>query len=266
MDTFDHRSGQHLEMDGARIYYEVRGSESDPPLLLLHGGVGDIEDFAPVVARLAGRHRLIGIDSRGHGRSTLGTSPLSYAVLQRDVARITAHLGLSRYGVIGFSDGGIVGLRLACSTPSGVERLVVIGASESIAADADTRKLLGSVTGESWRKKFPGMYAKYQALNPEPDFDAFIGALTQMWTDTSERGYPGAAVAHVTCPLLVIRGDDDHLVSRAEAVGLTERVRGAHLLNVPFAGHEAHKDQADLVMRGLNTFLAASGGAQAAAS
>lgn len=258
MNSFDHRSGQYLEIDGARIYYEVQGAQGDPPLVLLHGGVGDLEDFDAVVSRLSGRYRLIGIDSRGHGRSTLGSSSLSYAVLQIDVERITAHLSLSRYGVIGFSDGGIVGLRLACKRPSCVARLVVIGTSESIAADEDTRKLLRSVTGESWRKKFPGMYENYQSLNPAPDFDTFIGEIKKMWTDTSESGYPGDTVERIACPLLVVRGDDDHLVSRAEALGLAARVNDAHLLNVPFAGHEAHKDQADLVMLGINTFLASS--------
>lgn len=36
---------------------------------------------------------------------------------------------------------------------------------------------------------------------------------------------------------------------------LVDRVKGARLLNIPFAGHVAHVDQPELAMRGMNLFL-----------
>ena len=82
---FDHRSGQVLQIDGAIIYVEEIGDPTRFPLVLLHGGIGTMDDFSPVLATLARSFRVIGIDSRGHGRSTLGAEPLTYARLQRDV-------------------------------------------------------------------------------------------------------------------------------------------------------------------------------------
>ena len=45
MEKFNHQSGHHLAIDGAKIYYEVQGRTSDPALLLLHGGLGTTDDF-----------------------------------------------------------------------------------------------------------------------------------------------------------------------------------------------------------------------------
>ncbi|PJN95171.1 hypothetical protein CNY89_10060 [Amaricoccus sp. HAR-UPW-R2A-40] len=56
--------GRFLERDGARIRIEVTGRADGPPLLLLHGGFGSVEDFEPLAPMLAG-FRLIAMDSRG---------------------------------------------------------------------------------------------------------------------------------------------------------------------------------------------------------
>jgi pimeloyl-ACP methyl ester carboxylesterase len=161
--------------------------------------------------------------------------------------------------VVGFSDGGITALRMAAEPDSPIARLVALGADKMPKPDDPVRKLLGSVTAESWTKKFPETVALYESLNPAPDFTALIDAVVPMWLDDSGSGYPGACVRRIRCPLLAVRGDEDHLVSRASVFELVEQVRGAKLLNIPFAGHEVHKDQAELVMASVNRFLEDAG-------
>jgi pimeloyl-ACP methyl ester carboxylesterase len=65
MKTFDHDSGGYLDIDGARIYYEVTGNESSPALLVLHGGFGNLENFNTILPDLNKEFEVIGIDSRG---------------------------------------------------------------------------------------------------------------------------------------------------------------------------------------------------------
>lgn len=71
-NVFDHESGESLDTDGAKIYFEICGNPEGPPLLMLHGGFGTIEDFNIFLPGLGNDFKIIGIDSRGHGRSTLG--------------------------------------------------------------------------------------------------------------------------------------------------------------------------------------------------
>lgn len=258
--AFDHRSGDHLTLDSAKIYFEVHGDEASPPLLFLHGGLGSIEDFNKVLPQLAQPFRLIGVDSRGHGKSTLGTAAMTYQRLALDACAVLQHLGVGRCGVMGFSDGGITALRMAAEAGSRIDKLVAIGTDKQLKPDDPVRKLLASVTAQSWAKKFPETVALYNKLNPQPDFAALIDAIVPMWLDDSPSGYPGHSVKRIGCPLLAIRGDEDPLVSRASVFELAEQVPGAKLLNIPFAGHEAHKDQAEVVMASVNRFVAQGAG------
>lgn len=250
---FDHRSGQTLTHEGANLYFECGGNESGPPLLLLHGGFGSFEDFNPVLPALLADFRVIALDSRGHGRSTLGPHPLSYALLERDALAVLAHLNVQTVSVLGFSDGGTVGYLLAAHGQVKVEKLVAIGAPYELPEGDPLRPKLTAITPTLWKEKFPDSHALYQRLNPEPDFDRFISAVVAMGLDAE--GYPNTVVNDLCCPLLLVRGDDDPLVPLEPLLRLRERVRGAHLLNIPFAAHVAFEPQPTIFLESVRTFL-----------
>ena len=251
---FDHRSGRWVEHEGARLYVEERGNPQGTPLLLLHGGLMQVEDWNPVVPLLAG-HRLIGLDSRGHGASTAGGRPLSYPQMQRDVEAVLDALDVPRATVLGLSDGGIVGYRLAAlGKRLQVDRLVTIGARWDAEPPGPVRDLLAGVTGDSWRRKFPGWADTYERVNPEPDFDALVKATVRMWLD--DAGYAGEAVLDIECPVLIVRGDNDHLVPLSSLLPLRERLKKASLANLPFAGHVVVDEQAALFVEVLKQFFA----------
>lgn len=238
----------------ADLFYQLEGRIDGPRLVLLHGGLGSLEDFDALAPTLGERYRLLRIDSRGHGRSTRGTTPLTYALLQADVEALLERLGFTEVNVLGFSDGGIIGYRLAMSRRTHVSKLATIGASWR-APDSKVLELLSSVTPERWREKFPKTYERYQMLNPEPHFNAFVNAIVHMWTDLEATGYPGELVKEISCPVWVARGDVDHLLPLEELDALRQKIEKLHLLNVPFAGHEVHKEQPEIVLSSLLQFL-----------
>lgn len=57
MHTFNHRDGQHLDIDGARIYVEEQGNPDGPALLFLPGGFDQIETWNLLMPGLAATHR-----------------------------------------------------------------------------------------------------------------------------------------------------------------------------------------------------------------
>ena len=70
------RSG-HVAVHGLSYYYAVYGTGE--PLLLLHGGLGQIEMFGPNLTRLAQSRQVIGVDLQGHGRTALGSRDIGAA-------------------------------------------------------------------------------------------------------------------------------------------------------------------------------------------
>jgi pimeloyl-ACP methyl ester carboxylesterase len=252
MPSFDHQSGRTLAVDGAEIYFESTGSDRGPPLVLLHGGMGNIEDFNGLVSGLGDFH-LIGIDARGHGKSTLGATGLSYERLEKDLAAVLGHLSIPRATILGFSDGAIVAYRFALSHPSKVEKLISIGGPCDL--PDDTAAILESVTAQSWSRKFPETVAAYQKHNPQPDFDAFVAASRKMWLDRSAAGYPGRRIEAIECPTLIVRGDQDPLFSLAEAVEIRTLIERSQLLHLPAARHVVFDDSREMCVLGVKQFL-----------
>ncbi|RZI85667.1 MAG: alpha/beta hydrolase [Rubrivivax sp.] len=253
LTSFNHQTGTHLDIDGARLYVERAGDLGKPPLVLLHGGFGNIEDFNGLLPTLAKDFHLIGIDSRGHGASTLGGDALSYQRLERDVLQALAHLDISRASILGFSDGGITACRIAASGKLELDKLAVVGTPWRL--EEASKALYAKVTPDSWKQKFPGTFEAYQRLNPEPDFARFAQATIQMWQDPSPSGHPEESIGQIRAPVLIVRGDDDHLVSLDSAVEFKRRVKGARFMNLPFAGHVAFDDQKDAFLAGVNQFF-----------
>lgn len=254
---FDHQSGRSLQVEGAVIYFEAVGDERGQPLLLLHGGLGSIADFRAVLPALRSGLWVIGIDSRGHGRSTLGPGELSYRRLELDVEAVLAHLAVDRpIDVIGFSDGGTVGFRLCASGRVRVRKLAAIGATWEFKADDPLRPVYEGITGDRWRAKFPASYEAYQRHNPEPDFDRLVAAVVRMWIDTGSSGYPAEEVSRIASDVLLMRGDNDPFVSRRGLADLADRVRGAAVACIPFSGHAVLDDQPEVAALILNEFLA----------
>src|SRR5581483_9513713 len=96
------------EVNGARLWYDEAGS--GPPLLLLHGGLGDSELWEPVVPFLADSFRVIRTDLRFYGRSTGPAAPWSW---HEDVIGILDELGCERAALAGLSLGGRIATEVA---------------------------------------------------------------------------------------------------------------------------------------------------------
>ena len=114
-------NGKYVTIDDTRIYYETYGQGT--PLLLLHGGLGSIANFEKCIPTLASHFRIIAPDSPGHGRSG-NTDSLSYELVSNYISKFINHLKLDSLYVMGWSDGGVIGLILASDRPDKVRKLI----------------------------------------------------------------------------------------------------------------------------------------------
>jgi pimeloyl-ACP methyl ester carboxylesterase len=255
MNAFNHAIGKFYNTGDANIYYEITGNREGPVILLLHGGFGTIEDFNSILSMLNEKYCVIGVDSRGHGKSSLGTQKLSYEIMQNDVQSLLQHLDIRKLSIIGFSDGGITAYRLAAFSILNIEKLVTIGSRWHVNDALRSEELFLKLTPESWENKFPETVTLYQKLNSEPDFDHLFSEVIGTWLDKGESGYPNEQLKQLACPLLIVRGDQDHLISGKSVAELAGLVKNAMLLSIPFAGHAAFKDQPEIFKILLQQFL-----------
>jgi len=255
MRSFDHISGKYFNIDDAKIYCETFGDEKKPVLLFLHGGLGNIEDFNDVISELPDKFSIIGIDSRGHGKSTLGSKELTYELLQKDTELILKRLNITNLTILGFSNGGTVAYRLASFTNLKIDRLITIGAPWCNQHIEHLIEAYSKLTSDNWKKECPSVFESYNRLNPLPEFDTLFRQSVKMALDVSPTGRPNESVKNISCPSLIIRGEKDPIVSNSNIVELSKLVKSAYILNIPSAGHEAFQDQLELFTRELKEFI-----------
>src|SRR3954467_14055038 len=122
------RESRYVDVNGVHMYVETYGDGT--PLVLLHGGMLTIDlNFASLIPTLAGRHRVIGVELQGHGRTADIDRPITPAALAGDVVGMLDQLGVDRAHVFGHSMGAAVALELAVSHGGRVRSVVAASVS-----------------------------------------------------------------------------------------------------------------------------------------
>lgn len=222
--------GGYADVDGVRIYYETYGA--GPPVLLLHGGLGTLETMHNQIVDLSAHHLVIAADTRGHGRSTDGPGPMHYNDMADDMVGLLDHLSILRADVVGWSDGGIVGLDLAMRHPGRVRRLVAIGANTDPSGLSEAPGALGP-DGHLIVPERPFAYA-WQSPTPD-QWKTFYAKMICLWR--TEPRFTPAELARIAAPTLIVAGERD-LIRRAHTDALTRAIPGAQEQIVAGAGHD----------------------------
>ena len=164
----------YVEHEGARIWYASYGTGK--PVILLHGGLGHSGNWGYQVPALVGSgHRVVVIDSRGHGRSTRDARPYRYELMASDVLAVMDTLQLDRAAMVGWSDGACVALVLGRQAPERVAGVFFFGCNMD---PSGTKEFVPTPIID----RCFGRHAKdYAQLSATPDdFDAFVGAVSEM--------------------------------------------------------------------------------------
>jgi pimeloyl-ACP methyl ester carboxylesterase len=229
----DWRLEGRLAHDGARIWFAAYGD--GPPVILLHGGDASSDAWGfQVPALVADGHRVIAIDSRGHGRSTLGDRPLGYELMESDVVAVMDAIGLQHAAVVGWSDGAIIGLVMAMKDPDRVTRLFAFGAN----TDLHGFNPLGAVA--PILPKVDALLAQdYARISETPDgYRALAKAVLAM--QLSQPNYRPADLAAIKGPQIAIAdGDHEEFILRAHTDYIARTIPGATLIILRGVGHFA---------------------------
>jgi pimeloyl-ACP methyl ester carboxylesterase len=97
--------------------------------LLLHGNDESVQSFKNQIETLSNSFHVIAMDSRGQGRSTEDGREMTYELMAEDVNAFLDSLHIRSVNIIGWSDGGNIGLILAITRPDRVKSLAIMGAN-----------------------------------------------------------------------------------------------------------------------------------------
>lgn len=243
------QAGRYVQADDAQIYYEVYGT-GDPVVILHGGGVGCTYEMGQFIDSLSISYQVIAISTRGHGKSEIGTKPISYEQRANDVyAVIQDFIPGKKVIILGFSDGAYTAYKLASMYPDRVKKLIAIGAGENVPA---LRKIVPSKVEEMQRTD-PMFMDTQMSLMPEPK------RLQSYWNDFYEF-YNKLVVSKelfnsIKCPTLVIAGELDPNAPLSTVIAAYQMIPNSQLAIIANAPHAAFITNFPAVWSNILPFL-----------
>jgi pimeloyl-ACP methyl ester carboxylesterase len=244
-------SSGHVEINAAHIYYATYGKGE--PVVLLHGGLGNSDHWAFQVAELAKQYQVIVIDSRNQGRSTLTKSKakLTYHAMADDVIAVLDQLGVQKAAIIGWSDGGEIGLDLAINKPARISKLFVFGANYD--ANGSKNRVAGSKpTFNAYAVKCRNDFMKI-SKNPGT-YNAVVESLMPVWKNPA--GLTKVQLRSIKAYTVVADGDHDEIIELDQVKEMSTLIPNAKLVVFENTSHFALWQDPASFNKALLEFLA----------
>ena len=262
---------------GTKLHYYRTGGDS-PPLVLLHGISDDGLCWTPVAEALAGKHDVIMVDLRGHGKSDAPENGYNYETMATEVTGLIEGLGLENPVVMGHSLGAMTALTLAALNPDLLRAIILedppafwrVGPApqEELDHQAGLRAWFYEVKHmtrnellESVRSENPGW--SEAELGPWADAKHRFSLKITQWLDPQETvptNFP-IILKQITCAVLLITADPERgaILTNDDVAELQKSVPHLKRVHISGAGHNIRREQFSRYMEVVNSFLNQSG-------
>lgn len=281
----------YVRANDCRIFFDVEGAKlvadgsrmrEKPTIVLVHGGPGhDHSLYKPDFSALADVAQLIYYDQRGHGRSD-PASPATWTLAQwaEDLKALCDHLGIDRPIVVGTSFGGFVAQTYASRYPDHPSALILISTATRLdaAAAASIFARRGGTIARSIASRFfrepTGEAALEFVKICVPLFRTRSAAVLAEETNRTILRTPvvthfvkpdgeyhrmdlRSGLAHVTCPTLVLGGEQDPItpIELSEEIADALGSKVVRFERLPDCGHPVFKDDPDRALTLIRDFM-----------
>jgi len=262
--------GRSVFVDGTELFVRRLNEGGGRPIVLIHGWGDHTAIVWQCVAPALGATRdVIMVDQRNHGRSSRRRGRYEIEDVADDTAAVIRQLGFRSVDIVGYSMGGMVAQALAWRHPALVDTLV-LGATTAGAVPRWRQALSVGVLvagraldrvsrvelsvarywylirrGVVGREHAQWLWDEQMARDPELYWQAGFAAVR-----FDSRSYVG----RITAPTLVIIPTSDQLVAPRQQRDLFTRLRGAALVELVGARHEAPLTHAAEIARAIESF------------
>jgi 3-oxoadipate enol-lactonase len=255
-------------IDGMTIGYTDQGNGT--PLVFIHAFPLSKTMWQPQVETLKEAYRVITIDLGGHGESDIVLWNDSLDGYAKNVIHLLDHLEIAQAVFVGLSMGGYTLFSIYRHYADRVKAMVL----------ADTRAQADSEEGKAGRHSMAEvafsdgasaiaemMLPKLLAPSTMAHHPEIMEQVRQMILHTSTAGIVVDLVAMaarpdstdllptITCPTLVIVGEDDQATPVAESQYIAQRIPGSTFVSIPQAGHLSNFEQPAAFNQAIRSFL-----------
>jgi pimeloyl-ACP methyl ester carboxylesterase len=246
----DTARNRYIKIDDIRLHYKVWGKGET--VLLLHGAMEYWREWERQIPALAKEYKVIAVDTRGHGESSFTDREMSYELLADDILKLLDRLQIDSIDVVGFGDGGIIGMIMAMKEPYKVHKLVAIGSNISADTNAVYRAVLEKVKGWDYDKMAFYLQMKFKE-NPNPRLmPQFAKRMQTLLLTQPHLTYED--LWKIKCPTLIMAGDHD-FIKLDHTQYIYENLPDGYLSIIPAGTHYCIKEKYQVVNATILDFL-----------
>ncbi|QIB66787.1 alpha/beta fold hydrolase [Kineobactrum salinum] len=241
------------------IYYKVLDDGADETVIFLHGGFGNADVWDPYFdAPQLANFNLLAPDSRGQGRSTIGTGPVTYGRMAGDMLALLDYLGIQSAHFVGHSDGGCILLQLLVDYPDRVKSATLIGTpfhtdnypaavySQLEAFIADLKNPQGP-SGMKYK-------SRYTDLAREPDgWALLVDRLGSTWL--SQPSFSDAELSNIWSPVMVIKVDNDQYLPASVFDRTATLIPKSRIHHIAEGTHSVHTEFPKRTSSAIESFI-----------
>ncbi|HEY7402136.1 MAG TPA: alpha/beta hydrolase [Candidatus Angelobacter sp.] len=256
-----------ITVNGVNLFYKESGTGPET-IVFSHGFLMDHTMFEPQRAAFEKQYRVIAYDHRAQGQSEDPGRGYDMSTVTDDAAILIRTLKAAPCHFVGLSMGGFVGMRLATRHPDLIRTLTLMNTTAmreqlynrmKYAFLAQMVKMFGIAPFTSIAVK--DLFGKTTRTSPEHRamLEAWTGKFRTRPRSVAEtlraiakrREFRGKEMAAIQCPTLIITGEDDSAQPPRNSASLFTGIRGAHMINIPGAGHSSSIEQPDAVISAM---------------
>ena len=243
--------GSHYaDVRGIHMYYEVRGA-GRRVLVLLHGGAGNGQQFEHQIPDFERHYKLVVPDMCAQGRTSDRPGPLTYHDMAEDVIALMDKLHVSKFDLMGWSDGGVTGLDIAIHHPKRLRHLVTFGAN--FAPDGLQDSDVAWDDTATWAAFGDGMRQGWTKLAPDTsDYRDAMTKIIALWR--TQPHFSPQELKKIRAKTLICAGDHD-VIRREHTDALARAIPHAQEWIVPDASHSVMMEKPDEVNVRVLEFL-----------
>jgi pimeloyl-ACP methyl ester carboxylesterase len=244
------------EIAGIAYQYHQSADGESPTLVFIHGAGGNRKNWHYQWLALKEKYSLITLDLPGHGKST-APGAQQVAAYSQAVIRLLEELNPVKAVLAGHSMGGAIAMTTALSRPEVVSGLVLVGTGAKL-------RVLPAILTTLAQDIFPEeviQYAYGSQASPELVADG-----RQEWQQTPcsitlgdfhacNNFDASGELNSISCPTLVICGDEDQLTPVKYSLYLHQQIVGSSLAVIPLAGHMVMLEQPASTNQIMQQFL-----------
>ena len=226
----------------SKIFKDGRFCErTDNVLVMLHGNGEDGSIFKCNVTELCSDDFCILVDSRGHGKTTLGENELTIDLMAEDVSKLCDELNIGKFKLLGFSDGGNIALTYAIRHPERLSHLVVSGANLN-------------PTGLKFLPRFSILksYIFAKAKRNKSEKDRLKYELLSLMVNHPH--ISPRLLKNIECKALVIEGEKD-LIKPSHTKLIAQMIKNSTHEVIPHASHNVFWENAEYTNKLIKNFI-----------